>query len=120
MYISLRSLLQIFIQRNLRAIGGQHNYLDNVAQINADADVNLLDRLFVSVVGAELGVHLLGTLHGVYYGRKIDQLFTGCQVNLTTCVVFPDLFSLLLWPLLCYFSEPTLNSSLSCSTNTST
>ena len=47
--------------------------LDDVAQVDANADVNLFRALFLGVVGAELGLNLLGALHGVHDGRKVHQ-----------------------------------------------
>ena len=47
--------------------------MDNVTQVNADADVNLLGWFLVYVVSAELGVNLLGTLHGMDDGREVYE-----------------------------------------------
>jgi len=41
--------------------------------MDPDADVNLLSRLFVCIVGAELGVNLLGALHSVDHGGRVHQ-----------------------------------------------
>ena len=41
--------------------------------MNADADVNLLGWFLVYVVSAELGVNLLGTLHGMDDGREVYE-----------------------------------------------
>ena len=42
-------------------------------RVNADADVNLLGCLFLGVVSAELGLNLLGALHGMDDGGKVHQ-----------------------------------------------
>ena len=47
--------------------------LDDVAQMDADADVNLLGFLFLSVMGTKLRLNLLGALHGVDDGREVHR-----------------------------------------------
>ena len=42
-------------------------------EMNADADVNLFGFLFLGVVRPQLGLNLLGALHGVDDGRKVHQ-----------------------------------------------
>jgi len=47
--------------------------LDHVTQVNADAHVNLFGLLFLGIVGLELGLNVLRTLHGVDDGGKLKQ-----------------------------------------------
>ena len=42
-------------------------------EMDADADVNLFGWLFLGVVSPELGLNLLGALHGVDDGGKVHQ-----------------------------------------------
>ena len=42
-------------------------------RVNADADVNLLSWLFLSVVGTQLCLNLLGALHGMDDRGKVYQ-----------------------------------------------
>jgi hypothetical protein len=46
--------------------------LHHIAQMDADADVDLLGFLFLCIVRSELGVDVLGALHGVDHGRELD------------------------------------------------
>jgi hypothetical protein len=41
--------------------------------VDADTDVDLLDRLFLGIVGAELGLNVLCALHGVDYRGEVYQ-----------------------------------------------
>lgn len=47
--------------------------LDNVAEVNADTDMNLRIFFFVDVIGAELGLDLLGTLDSIDDGGELDK-----------------------------------------------
>jgi hypothetical protein len=47
--------------------------LDNVAQMDANADVELLGTLFVGVIRAQLGLHDLCPLHRMHDGRKLHE-----------------------------------------------
>ena len=42
-------------------------------EMDADADVNLLGFLLLGVVRPELGLNLLGALHGMDDGGKVHQ-----------------------------------------------
>src|SRR5262249_9129300 len=44
-----------------------------IPQMNPDADVNLLGFLLLGIVGTEVGLNVLRTLHGVHDGGKVDQ-----------------------------------------------
>jgi len=41
--------------------------------VDADAHVDLLGCLFLGVVSTELGMNVLGALHGVDYGGEVHQ-----------------------------------------------
>src|SRR5215813_8431039 len=47
--------------------------LDNISQVDANTHVDLLRTLFLGVMGAEVRLHLLGTLHGVDDRGKVHQ-----------------------------------------------
>ena len=47
--------------------------LDNIAQMNADADVNLFSLGFLGVVRPQLRLNLLGALHSMDHGGKVYQ-----------------------------------------------
>ena len=47
--------------------------LDDVARVNADADMNLLGFVFLGVVRPQLRLNLLGALHGMDHRGKVHQ-----------------------------------------------
>jgi hypothetical protein len=47
--------------------------LYDVAEMDADADMNLVGFFLCGVVCPQLRLNLLRTLHGMNHGRKIDQ-----------------------------------------------
>ena len=58
--------------------------------MNPDTDMNLFGWLFVRVVSFELALNLLGALHGMNDGRKIDQEgipdgFDDCAMTIGDC-----------------------------------
>jgi hypothetical protein len=46
---------------------------NDVAQMNANADVNLLGCVLLNVMSTEVRLNTLGTLHGINNRRKINQ-----------------------------------------------
>ena len=64
----------------LQALGDVHPvaediplFLHDVPEMDADADMNLFDRFVLGIVGTQLRLNILGTLHGVHDGRKVYE-----------------------------------------------
>jgi hypothetical protein len=48
-------------------------FLDNVAKMDANADLDLFGSIFRGVVGLELPLDVLGALHGMHDGGEVDE-----------------------------------------------
>jgi hypothetical protein len=55
--------------------------LYDIAQMDADPDMNLLRGFVLGVIGTELGLNTLGALHGVDHGRELDQEAIPCGLD---------------------------------------
>ena len=66
--------------------------LDDVTGMDANTDMDLLGCFLLGVVGVELGLNLLGTLHGVDHRREVYQKSITDRLDDRT-MVFSDSFA---------------------------